>query len=67
VFLRGVVLTQCCDSGLDSGRDLLSNAIARADGAVVRLDGGFGFGALEFGSLLLDATAEIFLLASCEG
>jgi hypothetical protein len=67
VFLRGVVLTQCCDSGLDSGRDLLSNAIARADGAVVRLDGGFGFGALEFGSFLLDATAEIFLLASCEG
>jgi hypothetical protein len=65
--LRGVVLAQCCDSGLDSGRDLLNNGIARADGAVVRFDGGFGFGALEFGSCLLDATAEIFLLALCEG
>jgi hypothetical protein len=55
--LRGVVVAQCCDNGLDSGRDLLGNGIECVDGAVVRFEGGFGFGALELSSLLLDATA----------
>src|ERR1044072_5153945 len=46
-FLRGVVLAKCCDSGLDSGCNLLGSGIARAHRAVVRFEGGFGFGAYD--------------------